>query len=180
MLPSSQTPAAVLEGRAVLLNHYEPKQMLRLAIVLTPPHPVEEQQFLKDVRNKQSPLFHQFLSADEWNVRFSPSEQDEQAVADWAASAGLKVTQRYPNRLVVDVEAPAGVIEKALNVTINQYRLNAGDPLQERVAFSNDRDPQLPARLEGIVADVQGLNRDARQEMRDRDGNSCVRRDLHF
>ena len=73
----SQTPAAVLDGRAVLQGHYEPTQMLRLAIALTPPHPAEEQQFLEDVQNKQSPLFHKFLSANEWNARFGPTEEDE-------------------------------------------------------------------------------------------------------
>jgi hypothetical protein len=154
----SQTPAAVLNGQAVRQNHYDPSQMLRLAIVLAAPHPAEEQQFLADVQNRQSPSFHQFLSADEWNRRFSPAQQDEQAVVDWATSQGLTVTQRYPNRLLVDVEAKAGVIETALHVTINQYLVAAGDPQEERIAFSNDRDPQLPSNLNEIVASVQGLN----------------------
>jgi len=154
----SQTPAAVLDGRAVLQGHYEPTQMLRLAIALTPPHPAEEQQFLEDVQNKQSPLFHKFLSANEWNARFGPTEEDEQAVADWAASQGLRVTHRYPNRLIVDVEAQAGVIENAFHVTLNQYRMTDDNGPEEHTVFSNDREPQLPSRLSEIVASVQGLN----------------------
>jgi subtilase family serine protease len=154
----SQTPAAVLDGRAVLQGHYEPSQMLRLAIALAPPHPVEEQQFLEDVQNKQSPRFHQFLSADEWNTRFGPTEEDEQAVADWAASQGLKVTHRYANRLIVDVEAQAGVIENAFHVTINRYQMTDDNGPEQYTVFSNDRDPQLPLRLTEVVASVQGLN----------------------
>jgi subtilase family serine protease len=154
----SQTPAAVLNGRAVLQGHYEPSQMLRLAIALAPPHPAEEQQFLEDVQNKQSPLFHQFLSAGEWNSRFGPSAEDEQAVADWAAGQGLTVTHRYANRLIVDVEAQAGVIENAFHVTINRYRMTDDNGPEEYTVFSNDRDPQLPSRLTEIVASVQGLN----------------------
>jgi subtilase family serine protease len=154
----SQTPAAVLDGRAVLQGHYEPSQMLRLAIALAPPHPAEEQQFLEDVQNKQSPLFHQFLSAGEWNIRFGPTEEDEQAVVDWAASQGLTVTHRYANRLIVDVEARSGVIENAFHVTINQYRMTEDNGPEEYTVFSNDRDPQLPSRLTEIVTAVHGLN----------------------
>ena len=154
----SQTPAAVLDGRAVLEGHYEPSQMLRLAIALAPSHPAEEQQFLEDVQNKQSPLFHQFLSADEWNARFGPTEEDEQAVVDWAASQGLRVTHRYSNRLIVDVEAQAGVIENAFHVTINQYRMTEDNGPEAYTVFSNDRDPQLPSRLTEIVTAVHGLN----------------------
>ncbi len=152
------TPAEVLDGRAVFLNHYDPSQMLRLAFVLRPPHLAEERQFLDDLQNKQSPLFHQFLTADEWNSRFAPSAEDEQAVVDWVQSQGLTVTHRYPNRLLVNVEAPAGVIERALQITLNSYRLQADRYGDERIAFFNDRDPALPAHLSEVVQSVAGLN----------------------
>jgi len=156
---TGKTPGAVLDGTASLVNHYDPGKMLRLAFVLAPPHPAEEEQFLEDLQNKQSPLFHQFLSPEEWNARFGPSAEDEQAVVDWATSQGLTITRRYPNRLIVDVEAQAGAIEKALGVTMNQYRLPVEDGQDEgRIVFSNDRDPVLPSRLSEVVESVQGLN----------------------
>jgi hypothetical protein len=157
--PSGQTPPHVLDGTAPLVAHYESSQMLRLAIVLAPPHPTEEHQFLEDVQNKQSPLFHQYLSGEDWNTRFGPTAEAEQAVVDWAKSQGLTVTHRYNNRLLVDVEAQSGTIEKALHVTINNYRVPTVAPQAEgRVAFSNDRDPVLPAELDGVVQAVLGLN----------------------
>jgi subtilase family serine protease len=52
----------------------------------------------------------------------------------------------------VDVEAPAGVIEKALSVTINRYQVGSAS------YFSNDRDPAIPAHLAGTVQAVLGLN----------------------
>jgi hypothetical protein len=157
--PSGQTPPPVLEGRAMLVSHYEPTRMLRLAFVLTPPHPAEEHQFLDELQNRQSPHFHQFLSAEEWNSRFGPSVEDEQAVVDWAKSVGFTITHRYNDRLLVDVEAPAGVIEKALQITINNYQLPSDDPIADsRTMFANDRDPVLPANLTDVVQNVLGLN----------------------
>ncbi len=156
--PIGQTPAQVSDGRAVLVDHYDPANMLRLAFVLTPTRIDEERQFLEDVQNKQSPLFHQFLTPEEWNARFAPAAEDEQAVVDWATTQGLTVTRRFDNRLVVDVEAPAGKIEKAFNITINHYRLQAEGDEEARIVFSNDHDPVLPSRLSSVVQSVLGLN----------------------
>lgn len=147
-----QTPAPVADGSAKLVSHYDATQMLRLVIGLKPPHPEEEQKFLDDLQNKDSQEFHHFLTAKEWNARFGPSPEDERTVADWAQSQGLTITNRYPNRLLVDIEAPVATIEKAFNVTINSYQLGA------RAFFSNDRDPELPQSLSSIVETIGGLN----------------------
>jgi hypothetical protein len=149
---AGHTPPQVLDGRAIRLNHYDPEQKLRLALGVQVPHMAEEEQFLAELQDKQSPLFHQFLSAEEWNARFGPSAEDEQKIVDWAQSAGLTVTHRFANRLLVDVEAPAGVIEKVFSVTINKYQLD------DRVGFSIDRDPLIPSSLTGILSSIGGLS----------------------
>ena len=147
-----QTPAAVRSGKAQLVGHYDPTQMLRLVFALNPPHLAEEEAFLNQLQDPQSYLFHHYLSSEEWNRRFAPSAEDEQAMVAWATSQGLSITQRYPNRLLVDVEAPARVIEKAFNVSINRYQIGS------ETYFSNDRDPAVPASLGGAVGAVLGLN----------------------
>ena len=70
----------------------------------------------------------------------------------WAQSQGLTITARYPNRLLVDVEAPVATIEKAFNVTINEYQVGTES------RFSNDRDPSIPASLSHAIHAVLGLN----------------------
>jgi xanthomonalisin len=156
--PAGQTQPAVLNGNATLIRHYEPKKTLRLAIALALPHPDEEDQFLEEIQDKNSPLFRQFLTSEEWDARFAPTPEAEQAVVDWAASQGLTVTKRYPGRLVVDVEAPAGVVEKALQVTINTYLLPATGRAKARTVYANDRDPVLPADVRQYVHSIHGLN----------------------
>jgi subtilase family serine protease len=146
------TPSEVLNGVATRVGHYNPDQKLRLVLALRPPHMAEEEQFLAELVTKGSPNFHNFLSSDEWNARFGPSIEDEQKVVDWAQGVGLTVTNRFANRLLVDVEAPAAVIEKVFGVTINNYQLN------DEVDFSNDRDPVIPNSISGIVFSVAGLN----------------------
>jgi subtilase family serine protease len=155
---AGQTHPAVLKGKAVFVRHFEPSKMLRLAIALALPHPEEEDRFLEEIQDKSSPLFRQFLSSEEWDARFAPTPETEQAIVDWATSQGLTVTKRYPGRLVVDVEAPAGVIEKALQVTINTYLLPANGRAKARTVYANDRDPVLPASIRPFVHSIHGLN----------------------
>jgi hypothetical protein len=149
---TGHTPPVVVNGSAKLVQHYNPAQTLRLTLGLQPPHMTEEKQFLQDLQTKGSPDFHNFLSPAEWTKRFDPSEQDEQAVLDWAKAQSLNVTHRFPNRLLVDVEAPVSAIEKAFNVTINLYQLDT------KSFYSNDRDPAIPSSLTGIIQSVGGLN----------------------
>ncbi len=134
--PAGERPLNVRNGRAKPLGHLmDPKQMLRLAFGLIPPHLAEEEQFLEELMTPGSPQFHKFLTPQQWNARFAPTVEDERAVMDWATSQGLIVTHRYPNRLIVDVEAPLATIEKALQVRISNYQLDG------YTYFSNENEP---------------------------------------
>src|SRR6516162_9859079 len=149
---SSQTPLPVRNGSAHNTGPYSPSQTIRLAIGLRPPHRAAEQQFLREIQTKHSPLFHHYLTSAAWTARFGPSAAAQQAVVSWARGAGLTVTHLYPNRLVVDLAGPVGAIEKALGVQINTYRLGT------KTFFANNRDPVLPPALRNIVESVEGLS----------------------
>jgi subtilase family serine protease len=136
----------------VAAGSFSSSQMLRLVFGLQHPHIADEEQFLVDLQTVGSPEFRHFLTADEWNARFSPSPQDEQALVDWAQSQGFTVTNRFANRLRVDVEAPVSVIEAALGVKIDSYAIGV------RRYYSNDRNPAAPAALGNIVHSAGGLN----------------------
>lgn len=149
---TSQTPLPVRDGSADNLGSYSPSQTIRLAIGLRPPAMAAEQQFLRELQDKSSPQFHQFLTPRAWTARFGPSAAAQQAVASWARGAGLTVTHEYPNRLVVDVAGSVGAIDKALDVQINSYRLGS------LRFFANDHDPVLPQSLQNVVESVAGLS----------------------
>ena len=161
----TNTPRQVREGSAPLVEAYNPASKLRLAISIKAPKMAEEEAFLKKLQDKSSPNFHKYLSPDQWNARFAPSVQEEQAVVDWVTSQGLTVTARYPNRLMVNVEGSVDTIQKAFNIHINRYQANG------TTEFSNDRDPVIPANLTGIVEYVDGLN----SIMRMRPANSALK-----
>jgi kumamolisin len=148
----AQTPPLVLDGTAKLVQPANANQMLRIVLGIERPHAAEEEQFLRDLHTKGSKDYRHFLTAEEWNARFGPSKQNEQAVVDWAKSQGLTVTARFPHRLLVAVEGPVKLLQNAFNVTINNYQIG------NEVHFSNDRDPQITGSTSGLVHSVTGLN----------------------
>jgi hypothetical protein len=149
---TSQTPLPVRDGAAVDLGAYDPSQTIRLAIGLRPSHPAAEQNFLRELQDKSSPLFHRFVTTAQWTARFGPSPAALRAVVSWATGAGLTVTHLYPNRLVVDVAGSVSAIESALGLQINDYRLGSV------TFFANDHDPVIPHALTGIVESIDGLS----------------------
>jgi hypothetical protein len=148
----SQVPLPVRNGSATNLGPYNASQTIRLAVSLKPPHMAAEQEFLNAIQDKHSPLFHHYLTPAAWTARFGPSVATQNAVVSWARGAGLKVTNLYSNRLVIDLSGSVGTIEKALGVQINSYRLGT------KTFFANDHDPVLPASVSKVVESVEGLS----------------------
>lgn len=149
--PAGEPPVQLRNGKATLVARFNPEQKVRLALGLQRPRMAEEEQFLQELMTPGSPNFHKFLTPDQWIARFSPSVADEQAVVDWAKSQGLTITHRFPNRLIVDVEAPVATIERALQVRVNNYLLEG------YFYFSNEREAVLPAHVTGIIHSIGGL-----------------------
>src|SRR5262249_25243572 len=73
-------------------------------------------------------------------------------VVDWARSQGLRVTERFPNRLTVGVRGSTPLVERALGVNVNSYQYRGAS------YYSNDRDPAIPANLASVVHSIAGLN----------------------
>jgi subtilase family serine protease len=108
--------------------------------------------FLEQLYNPASPNFRQFLTLEEFTARFGPTEQDYEAVKNFARTNGLAVTTTYSNRLVLDVAGPAAAVEKAFHITLRTYR----DPAGARDFYAPDTEPMVDASLP--VVDVQGVS----------------------
>ncbi len=80
-----------------------------------------------------------YLTPDQFAERFGPTEEDYQAVKNFAASNGLRVTGTHPNRTLVDVNGTVGDIQKALHLHLRLYR----HPVENRTFFAPDVEPSL-------------------------------------
>ncbi len=112
---------------------------LRLSISLPLQNQEELVSFLDKLYDPESPLYHHYLAPEEFDLQFGPTEQDYQAVLAWAASSGLTVTARHPNRRLLEVSASVADIERALQVTMRTYP----HPTEPRTFFAPDTEPSV-------------------------------------
>ncbi len=110
------------------------------------------QQFIQDLHDPTSPLFHHWITAEEFGRRYGPSSGDISRVTAWLGSQGFKVNLVYSNRMVIDFTGTAGQIRQAFHTEIHNLQVNG------QAHFANMSDPQIPEELASTVAGVVSLN----------------------
>jgi len=125
---------------------------VKLAIGLPLRNSVELTNLLHDLYDPASREYRKFLTPEEFTSRFGPSAQDYEAVASFFKAQGFTIKVRHPNRVLLDVEGCVGDIEKALHVTMRQYR----HPHEARDFFAPDAEPRLD--LNVPILHISGLN----------------------
>ncbi len=107
---------------------------------------------LQSMYDPASPNYHHYLTPEEFTAQFGPSEQDYQAVIDFAKTNGLEVVSKHSNRMLLDVKAKASDVERAFHVTLRKYH----HPKENRDFYAPDTEPSVPATLS--LQDVSGLS----------------------
>src|SRR5262249_24793073 len=94
---------------------------------------------LQQIYNPASSNYHHYLTTQQFTEKFGPTEHDYQAVTTFMESKGLKVTQRHPNRVILDVSASAAEVAKAFRVNLKVYK----HPKEARTFYGPDVEPSL-------------------------------------
>ncbi len=107
---------------------------------------------LQQIYDQASPNYHHYLTPEEFTAQFGPTEQEYQAVVDFARQNGLAVAGTHPNRMVLDVRGKAADVEKAFKINLHMYR----HPTENRDFFAPDTEPSIESGLR--VLDITGLD----------------------
>ena len=146
-------PAVVRNGQASAVGQLETGHPLHLVISLPLRNEDALDTLLQQIYDPQSPNFHHFVTSQQFTDSFGPSQQDYDAVVEWAKSKGLQVTATTSNRRLVEVDAPAGTINRAFNVVLKTFR----DARNARTFASAPR-PESPSEVATRTnASVEGV-----------------------
>ena len=121
----------------VAKGNLPPETQLHLAIGLPVRDAAGLDAFVRSVSDPSSSNYRQYLTTGQFTERFGPTEQDYQAVIDFAQSNGLTVSTTHPNRMIVDIEASAAAIERAFHVTMRTFK----HPTEDRDFYAPDTEP---------------------------------------
>jgi subtilase family serine protease len=107
---------------------------------------------LRQLYDTGSTNFHRFLTPEQFTAQFGPTEQEYQAVIDFAHSNRLKVVGTFGNRAVLDVTGSVADIETAFHVTLGTYQ----HPTEDRQFYAPDVGPSVDSSLPILF--VSGLD----------------------
>ncbi|HEV2643131.1 MAG TPA: protease pro-enzyme activation domain-containing protein, partial [Candidatus Elarobacter sp.] len=119
---------------------------VNISITLRYNNQAQLDQFVADVSDPHSPSYRHFITPAQFNSLYAPTAQQEQSVMDALQRAGFTVTQRFPNRTIVDATAPASAVERFFSTemhTVHQGKY--GD------RFANLTPATVPAAIASYV-----------------------------
>jgi cell division septation protein DedD len=106
----------------------------------------ELDKFVDDVSNPRSASYRQFLTPAEFNARYAPTVEQEATVVQTLQREGFTVTQRFPNRTIVDATAPSATVERFFGTemhTVNQGKYGS--------RFVNTKPATVPSSIASLV-----------------------------
>jgi kumamolisin len=136
---------ATLNGQAQSVGRLPAQQPMRLVLVLPLRNQPALEQFLQDLYNPASASYGDYLTVDQFTNMFGPTQQDYDAVVQWAKTNGLTVVGTSRNRVNVDVLGSVAAIETAFHINLGLYQ----HPTENRTFYAPDREPtaDLPFQL---------------------------------
>lgn len=107
---------------------------------------------VRAVSDPASPSYRHFLTAAEWEQRFSPTAKEVKLVESWLRQQGIAVEGVTPDRLTIEASATAATVERAFSTKLGQYR-RAG-----RLLRLASKPLAVPSTIAGLIAGVTGVD----------------------
>jgi len=129
-----------------------PMDRMILVLARRPGAEAELEALLEAQHDPSSPLFHRWLSPDEFGARFGPSDADLGRIVDWLQQSGFSVDEIGRGRGWIDFSGTAAQVDRVFAAPIHDFTL-AGE-----VHHANVSDPSVPARLAPFVTGIASLH----------------------
>ncbi len=136
---------------ASIVSKFPVTSQLNLAIALPLRNQAQLNTLLAEIYNPHSPQYRHYLTVAQFAADYGPTQADYEAVINFVQSKGLKVTQTFPSRVIVDVSGTAAAVQSAFYVTLNNYKRPDGT-----LFYAPDREPSLD--LSTPIFHITGLD----------------------
>ena len=103
-------------------------------------------------QDPSSPVFHKWLTPEQFGAWFGPSDPDVQTVTSWLSSHGFTGIAVSKGRTAIEFSGSAGQVQSAFHTTIHRYQVSGA------VHFANAADPSIPTALMPVLAGPVSLN----------------------
>src|SRR5215469_14902591 len=136
-------------GRVPLGNKL---QGVSIAFIRTPAQEADLQTLLTAQQDPTSPLYHQWLTPDDFGARFGLADSDIAKVQSWLEQYGFTVESVSRSKNRISFSGTVEQVEAAFGTEMHYYRVNG------ETHFAPSRDVSLPAALSPVVQTVTNLS----------------------
>lgn len=123
-----------------------------LALKSSPEQQAALDELVMAQQDSQSPLYHQWLTPEQFGAEFGATDAELAQVAGWLAGHRFTVEELPAARRIIVFSGTAGNVYEAFHTEMRRYRVNG------EAHIANAEDPQIPAALAGVVSGVVALH----------------------
>jgi kumamolisin len=151
--PDAKTPKAIDRGAVTAQSEAAP---ISVTVALRLPNLNEAESLMRSLHTPGDPLYHQFLTSEQFVARFAPSEAEVTKVMASLSKYGLTVERTSATTLKV-TGTPAN-LERTFAVTLHNYEVPGHGDVAGYTYHAPLNHPTVPAEISGSVAAVVGLD----------------------
>ena len=151
-VPGTHPVRARAEDDAGRVPPGSPLQGIGIAFSRTPAHEGDLHALLTAQQDPTSPLYHQWLTPDEFGARFGLADSDISKVRSWLEQHGFTVDAVARSKNHISFSGTVGQVEATFGTEMHYYRVNG------ETHFAPSRDLSVPASLSPVVETVTNLS----------------------
>ena len=107
---------------------------------------------IDQMHNHNSPLFHQWLGADQTGVCYGVADEDLATVSGWLESHGFKIDKIPAGKMLIIFSGTAGQVRETFHTEIHKLDVHG----EKHIA--NMSPPQIPEALAPVIAGIRSLH----------------------
>ena len=143
------SPGSLLINQAKLMGPVNPDKKINFTVWLKLRNKEQLDQMVSEIYDQKSVNYHKFLTYDEFNQHYAPSQDVENKVQLYFTALGMRA--KIVNHSV-RVTATVQQIERHLLVHMNHYRY------QNRTVYANATPPVVTSAIGQYVLEISGLS----------------------
>jgi subtilase family serine protease len=146
-----------LVAQSTLLSAVERNQLISVILALPLSDPQGAAEFVRHVSQPGDPLFHQYLTPEQFATRYGANSADYAALKEWATSNGLSVVHESPARTCLTVRGSTAQIQTLFKTQLNNYRSADGKEFYS-AAFRPTVPDEIASRVSGVIGLTNGAH----------------------
>jgi subtilase family serine protease len=156
VLPGSKHPMAQVQFDAGRLPSETKLQGISMFFSRTDAQEADLKTLMASQQNTASPLYHQWLTPDQFAARFGMSDADLAKVQSWLEQQGFAIESVNRSKNLIRFSGTSGQVESAFATEMHSYNVKTSAGIEKHFAPSTAL--SVPSSLAGVVQGIRNLD----------------------